>query len=514
MKKIVYILCAAAALASGLWGCQKKTEEAVKTVDLRYRANDSYDLPATGARAFTILVVSSDPWTVSSEHPDWCIISEEQGEASDPSLIHLGQATPTTISIQYYDNIDLDDRVDKITIQSDYWVGKVITVNQKGCAFLTVPDADMDLSVEKAGGDYTVHIASNQKWSSKVTDGEWLSIKTGETGEGDGNVVVEAGTNDQEIRYGEVTVYDRHAVAVAKISFTQDGVQLVPLSQELRAAYNQTSAEVEVKSNTRWKAYKLSAGDDWFEISESTREGVGDGKIQITITPNDDTSLREAEIILETANPDDYHVERTIVLKQAYHMLPVVYTFDNAELEKWNSQGTVLPVYTSGSGMLFANGSKIQNGSMPFGDYTFYWKDIVATGASTRIRITFAYADLEEMKFGLRNSSGKNVMYLDFNESSTKKSTKPTVGSLPETDFSAPHSVSCRFTSIPGTEYCQVSFYLDDEPAMEFTSSDKVMDEVKWGTKINMYIQVDSGNTTDAVVLEKYEYTAPFNWDD
>ena len=78
-------------------------------MDLRYRAGDSYDLPATGAQAFTILVASTDPWTVTSEHPDWCIISEEEGEASDPELVHTGKATPTTIRIQYYDNTSLDD---------------------------------------------------------------------------------------------------------------------------------------------------------------------------------------------------------------------------------------------------------------------------------------------------------------------------------------------------------------------------------------------------------------------
>ena len=79
MKKIIHIFCAAAVLLTVLAGCQKKAGEAVKTVDLRYRANDSYDLPNTGAQAFTILVASTDPWTVTSAHPDWCYISQEQG---------------------------------------------------------------------------------------------------------------------------------------------------------------------------------------------------------------------------------------------------------------------------------------------------------------------------------------------------------------------------------------------------------------------------------------------------
>ena len=147
MKKTVNIFCAAAVLLTVLAGCQKKAEEAMKTVDLRYRAESSYDLPATDAQSFTILVASTEPWTVTSAHPDWCIISEEEGDASDAELVHTGKATPTTIRIQYYDNTSLDDRTDKIYIKSDYWTGKTITVNQKGIAFLTIPEADLDLAV-------------------------------------------------------------------------------------------------------------------------------------------------------------------------------------------------------------------------------------------------------------------------------------------------------------------------------------------------------------------------------
>ena len=216
MRKLVYILCAAAALV-GLWGCQNKEEPPVKTVDLRYRVNDSYELPATGAQAFTILVASTDPWTVTSEHPDWCIISEEEGAASDPDDVHAGKAVPTTIRVQYYDNTFLDDRVDKITIKSDYWVGKVVTVTQKGSAFLTVPEEDLNQEVEKAGGQFVIHVSSNQDWSSRVTDGDWVSISEGASGTGTGTITVDAADNAAELRYAEVTVFDRHDVAAARI---------------------------------------------------------------------------------------------------------------------------------------------------------------------------------------------------------------------------------------------------------------------------------------------------------
>lgn len=520
MKKIINILCITPALlailAGGLWGCAQKEAPQQEVIDLRYRVEDSYELSATNAQAFTILVASTHPWMVTSEHPDWCIIDIEEGEASNADEVLTGKATPTTVKVKYYDNTDLDDRTDKITISSDYWVGKVVTVNQKGIAYLSVPSEDLSKDVLKAGGDFTIHIKSNQDWSAKVTEGDWLTITDGLTGNGIGTVTVTAAANAQELRYGEMTVYDRHSVESAKILFTQDGVQLVPVSTEIRAVYDQTAAEVEVKSNTKWTVAKEAETDDWFQILNTS--GEGNGKIQLSFNQNDGEGIRRAGIIIKNVidNPEEFQVEKAIVVKQGYHVIPEVHVFNNDELATWNAESATLPTFESGKGMLFSNVCTLQNGSMPFGDYTFYWKDINAVNNGVRIRTVFAYSDVEEIKFGLRiSSSGNKVMYLDFNAASSGKSGKPEGYSVPEgVDFSVPHNFGCRFLPIMGSEYCHVSIYLDGKMILEFDTSEKIMDEVKWGTKINMYISVDSGGSGDSAVLEKYEYSAPLNWDD
>ena len=515
MKRIVYILCCAAALLAGLCGCQQKIEEPMKYVDLRYKAQDRYDLAATGAKAFTIQVVSTDPWTVTSEHPDWCIISEEEGDASDRDLVHVGKAEVTVISIQYYDNKQLDDRIDKITIQSDYWVGKVITVHQAGNAFLNVPADELEWDVDKAGGDYTIHVKSNQDWSARVTDGEWISIAEGATGSGTGAIKVHAQDNAKEMRYAELTVFDRNNVATVVVKFTQDGVKLVPSDLEVRLGYDKTSCEIDVASNTQWVVVKNNEVDDWFEIL--TPSGEKDGKILLSMTPNEGTRIRSSVIILRNvvAKEGDFVAEKYITIKQAYRVIPVVHVFDNDELGNW-SQSSVTPSFVSGKGMLFPNGCTLQNGSMPFGDYTFYWRDFSAINNGIRFRVVFAYSDIEEIKFGLRlSSSGNPVMYLDFNASTSGKSGKPEGYSVPENiDFSVAHSFGCRFMPIIDSEYCRVGIYLDGDLVLEFDTSEKILDEVKWGTKINMYLSVDSGGAGDSAVLEKYEYSAPLEWGD
>ena len=508
MKKIIHILIAATVLLMALAGCQKKAEAPVKTVDLRYRAGDSYDLPATGAQAFTILVASTDPWTVTSEHPDWCIISEEEGEASDPELVHTGKATPTTIRIQYYDNTSLDDRTDKIFIKSDYWTGKTITVNQKGIAFLTIPEADLDLAVEKAGGDYFIHIASNQPWSSEVTDGDWIEITDGATGEGDGLVTVSADINTMELRYAEVTVYDRHQEPVAQILFTQDGVQLVPASEEIRAGYDQLSGELEIVSNTKWTVSKASEGDDWFTIVNPA--GEGDGKIQLTFTQNDEEGLRKADIIVKNVveNPEDFQVEKTIVVKQAYRIEPVRVVVDNDELSLWKSDWANAPTYAKGVGTTFVGKARL-NRSMAFGSYTFRWSNFVTDPelGGPRVRHWFCFSESAEIKADIRPADAK--VSFDFNAAGDGN--KPSVDAYTAIeDWTQPMELTIKFDP-SGPEHCHITYLVNGVEAGSWDSGPELMRSVLWNAGINMYFGVDVGGSA---ICEWYEYTAPMNWDE
>ena len=508
MKKIVYIFCAAAVLLGALQGCQKKAEEAVKTVDLRYRANDSYDLPATGAQSFTILVASTDPWTVTSEHPDWCIISEEEGEASNPELVHTGKATPTTIRVQYYDNTFLDDRTDKITIQSDYWVGKVITVNQKGIAFLTIPESDLDLSVEKVGGNYYIHINSNQPWSARVTDGDWISITDGASGEGVGTVTVTALDNVAELRYAEVTVYDRHEVASAKILFTQDGVQLVPAVTEVRAGFDQLSSELEITSNTDWVVVKASESDDWFTLENAS--GKGNGTVKINFTQNNDEGLRKAEVIVKNvvANPEDFQVEKTIVVKQAYKIEPVRVVVDNDELSLWKSDWANVPTYAKGVGTTFVGKARL-NRSMAFGSYTFRWSNFVTDPelGGPRIRHWFCFNESCELKADIRPADVK--VSFDFNAAGDGN--KPSLNSYTAIDdWTQPIELTIKFDP-SGAEHCHVTYLVNGVEAGSFDTAPDLLRSVTWNAGINMYFGVD---VAGSALCEWYEYTAPMNWDE
>lgn len=508
MKKIIHII-AAVVLFGGLAGCAQKEPEAIQAVDLRYRAESEYNLAATGAKPFTIVVTSSAPWSVTSAHPDWCIISEETGDASPADSVHVGRGTKTSIRIQYYDNLDLDDRVDKITIQSDYWVGKVITVNQKGIAFLTVPADEQEVAVTKAGGDYSFHVNSNQNWSAEVTEGRWLSISEGATGSGNGIVSVTAEENASELRYSVVTVYDRNKVPMATVHFTQDGVQLVPGAEEIRAGYDQLSASVDIVSNAKWQVVKGADEADWFTIDTPT--GEGNGTITLSLTQNDGTAIRKSSILIRnvSSDPDDPVIEKSVVVKQAYKVSPQRYIVNEDEIAKWDLEWANPPVYTKDVGTLFKAQSRLHNGSMPFGTYTFRWSNFTLDPAASeglRVRHWFCFGESCELKFDIRPADGK--ISFDFNVAGDGN--KPSIDAYTAVDFTQPIEITYKFDP-SGTEYCKVTYLVNGEEAGSFETSETLLRTVKWGSTINLYFGADKSGSA---VCEWYEYTAPLNWDE
>ena len=516
MKQIIKLFCCAAALVTGLAGCVPKNEEPMKIVDLRYRAMDTYELPATRAEAFTILVASTDPWTITSEHPEWCYITEEEGDASDPDAVHEGRAEATTIRVQYYDNLKLDDRQDKLTIKSDYWVGKVITVNQKGIAYLKISEEDQNQDVEKAGGEYTIHINANQDWSAKVTEGEWLSITDGASGTLDGDITLQAIDNPTEQRYASVTVYDRHGEPMYVVRFTQDGIQLDLANPELRTDYNQETASAKIVSNGKWTVAKASAADDWFTLD--TTSGEGDGTIQITLTQNDEDAVRAAEIVVKSVveHEGDYQAEKTLTLKQAYKVTPTRYILDNEEMSLWKSDQTNAPVYTKGVGTFFKYPCRLNRGDMPMGTYTFRWTDIQTTpdASLARARAWFCFSESAELKCDLRPFEDGGKVTFDFNAAGDGN--KPSVSSIPDVDFSQPVEFTVKFEpnnvfdETGEKEYCHVQFYVNGVPGSSFDTAPDLFRTCYWGAKINLYFGMYNSGSA---VCEWYEYSKPIDWD-
>lgn len=557
MKKIINILLASAALLTVLSGCQERTEGDVKVVDLRYRVNDSYDLTATNAQPFTITIASSDPWYIYSEHPEWCIISQEQGAAvEDLEQLHVGKAPVTTVSVQYYNNPNLDDREDRIIIQSDFWIGKKVVVRQKGTAFLTISDEDLDQKVVKGGGEYTIHIDSNQDWSAQVTQGKWLSISDGATGSQAGDITLTAADNFSEMRYASVTIYDRHNKPMHVAKFTQDGIQIEPVKAEYRTFYNDESVAISLKSNAKWTVSKESEWDDWFTID--TLEGEGDGDIQITLTPNEDKSVRSANIILRnvTETEEDVQIERAVVLKQGYQVIPEHHVMNSDELLLWSSDWANDPVYVKDVGTYFDypcrvnSGHSIGNASTVLEEestsapnsaiFVFRWSAITSGVAADakdqpRVRQWFCFnkdkADKDaEMKVDIRPFDGTGgKITVDFNAAGDGN--KPKVSEITSSDVALdwtqaielwvkfePNEVFSEYKPDPDgeevqyREYCKVSIGVNGKFVRSFDTSLELFRTCFWNTEFRLYMGMY--NAFGNAICESYDFYAPINWDD
>lgn len=506
MKRYLLSFCAALALVSGLGGCQEKEEGPMKWVDLRYRAEDSYSLPWESPEAFSFLVKSTDPWTVRSYNPEWCTITPAEGEGN-PVIV---DAETYTVTVQYKDNAQLDDRVDTLEIKSDYWVGKLITVYQKGNAYLDVKDEEQNLEIAKTGGELTFDVSANQDWSAKVIEGsDWLAIKSGATGSLDGSVILTVGENTGEKRYGAVSVLDRHGVERVVVKVIEDGVQLDPATFEVRAAYNQGVYELNVVSNASWKAEKTDDKAQWFTIENP--ENTGEAVLRIAMNDNGGNSLRKTSIRIETiAEPGEPVVTREVVLKQAYLQIPQRTIFDDSEMSYWRPDKGVNPVYLGEQGTYFeatTSGSvyaRLYRSDMPMGTHTYRWHSF---SADARVRLWWTFGNNNEIKYNLRGN-GDGTGY-------TEISTSP---SGPDSDFvnvegvdmTVPHEMTVKFTPSEINEgYCHVQFILDGVEFQSFDTGDGAVMECTWMKEIGIYFGCYTGNA----ICEWYDYTEPFSWD-
>ena len=510
MKKILYIITFGLFLLAGLTACEQKEDpQPLETVDLRYLAKDNYDLDAVSPKAFTIVVKSTKPWTIKSDHPDWCIIDMEEGEAVPDSLVHVGKGENTNVTVQYYDNTQLDDRTDYIEIASFGFIGKRVVVKQRGIAYLNVPEADIEegLILSKSGEDVSIHVNSNQDWSAKVLSGEWLKIVSGETGSLNGEVVLRAGENAGEKRYSSVGIYDRHGEERALISITQDGVQLDPESFEIRAGYDQLTASLSVVSNTKWSAKKSSESDTWFDIVNPDGHD-GDDVLNLTFQDNSaGKAVRSSVIVLTTeAKEGSTPAEKIIAVKQAFPVVPERIYFNDDTMTNWSVDWDHAPVWTEGVGTLFLATSRLHNSHMPFGNYTFRWSGI-QNGA--RVRHWFCFSDGVELKVDVRIASSK--ISFDFNKASTGD--KPSLDAYTSVDFSQPIEVTYKFD--PGSgDYCHVTYLYNGTPMGSFDTSADILPTVKWDSEVNMYVGVaQESGTGGSAVLEWVDYTAPIKWE-
>lgn len=369
LKQFINSSFLAVAILTAFSGC-KDDDEAQKWVDLRYKVEqDSYMIDALGTEQVTIYVKSTDPWEVFGENrSDWYSISPSTG---DPGETY-------TVNITCHENKELDDRSDIINIKSDYWTGKKFTLTQKGTAYLNVEGVDL---INQEGDPETFNVLTNQKWTAKVTEGDiWLSIKSGTSGELDGQITVTATPNTGEQRTGVVTIYDRHGVVAQEVQCTQDGVLLNPETPEngswFRLYEEAQQLTIHVESNAGWTVSKENEEDDtWYHFAETSFNGTAD--LVINVDEHIGSSVRTATILLSTvAEEGATPLVKKVRFKQANPKIPQTTELNKVISGDYYGPSGLMPgrynFYFEPFGATNVNLFWIWNGSTPYAELRYH----------------------------------------------------------------------------------------------------------------------------------------------
>lgn len=457
-------------------------EEDANWVDLRYRVEDAYELEAKNPISITFQVKSTKPWEVFGTR-NWYAISPDKGEAGDKQ----------TVTITCTDNEDLDDRIDTISIKSDYWVGKQFTILQKGTAYLDL--SDIDFIIPKQGGEGSFQVLSNQKWTARVIDGaNWLSVVVGESGDLNGEVKVSAKENNGEQRVGLVEIYDRHGVAKCIAECTQAGVVLNPETpgngKWFALEANTQQLEVAVEANSEWVAEKNDPNDEWFQIVSVTSD-----KITLSVTENIGQAVRQGIVLLKTKAVEGTEV---ITKELKFKQINKAYTIIN-QLDKTYSSG----VHSIASNLL------------P-GKYIFYFKENIDAKVDVMCSLTWkwgsAAADICKVESRIRPGGYAQGFTSPWNNHYNYAN--PTGGT--KLDLSKPHSVGFQVEEdsevTPSMTNC--CWFVDGVEVANikkkggFFNPNTMFWERVFAPNGELSINVAGG----AVTLEKYECTPMLNW--
>ncbi len=459
-------------------------------VDLRFRAEDAYELSAESPEPIRLQVKSTKPWSVTGVNDKWCEITPGDGPAGETY----------DVTVQYSDNTELDDRLDTITVRSDYWVGKTVTVRQKGLAYLRTEDAE-GIEIQQTGGSAQFTIAANQNWSAEL-DPEaksWLTVNSELKGHGNATVNFSAGDNRGERRYATFTIFDRHGIKAAEVTVAQIGVQLDPAETLLKTDFKAKELSIDVVSNIHWTAELEDPETTWLTFDKA--EFDGSATLAMRLGEHTGMTIRNATIILKSKpEAGATQVVRRIILRQANDPIPEHYEFNLSEKAKWSvNQGSA---DFADDDVTFTPGRLLRYGFRT-GNYKFRIKSMDADANPT----LYICKGNFEIRFHLSAASKKTDVSVRNNGTKFKADN---ISFNP----GEPHTVEVRMDRTEN-EFIKFSWLLDGTEFNTYTADGSDGSELtpEYGSEFSIFVGCYKGT----VCYDWWEYQLPycdFDWGD
>jgi hypothetical protein len=323
----------------------------------------------------------------------------------------------------------LDDRLDSIKIQSDYWIGKTFALEQKGIAYLNAGAGDSGVLKSKEPGTASFMIQANQPWSVEVTEGSgWLSVEENASGgeakkDTETEVRLRFKSNLGEARVGKLTIFDRNRNEKTKVEVqcTQEGIILVPVipADQQKFGYfrihdaGASQFTIAVESNGDWIASKENEGDNWYAIVGQTAFN-GNGTITVEMTENTTPAVRIANIVFNTPEVEGAEVvTKSVTIKQANTPQAIRTKMDAGGLGAWNVINGYEKPIASDAGAIFAKAG-VQRSDFKPGNFKVKVKDMTS---DTWCAIVITYVNpnnpttAHSITIGLNNTAAKNQLW-------------------------------------------------------------------------------------------------------
>ena len=247
--------------------------------------------PATGGSGSLSVATTRDcSWSATAD-TSWIALSPASGQG-EGSVAFTVAANPAPAA-----------RSAGITVS-----GERVTVSQAAapCHFDLNRTRD---GIDAAGGQLSVGVTTLNgcAWSASSA-ASWIAIRSGQSGNGNGTVVLSVAGNTGAQRSGTVTIAGQPYVV------TQDAAAATPAppsptppptlppscspslsasAQSFAAAGGATTVNVSVQSGCAWSA---SSSAEWIAVSGSS--GSGDGQVRLSVATNTNVATRTAIVTI------------------------------------------------------------------------------------------------------------------------------------------------------------------------------------------------------------------------
>lgn len=531
MKKIIYITGLLSLIFIGLALNSCDSNDKLYGVDLRYEESgkkivkDLYIVDAKGSSTLEFRVKSDHPWRIYGSQ-DWYTITPAEGVADEVA----------TVSIVCKENTELDDRIDTIRIQSDYWVGKKFTLLQEGIAYLNTDVGAAGLLQDKEEGTASFTVLANQPWSIEVTEGSnWLSIVENSSGgeekvDSETEVKLSINKNNGEARIAKLTLFDRNKDEQTKVEvlINQEGIILnpiIPVEQQKFGYFRITETgaselSISVESNGEWYVAKENDSDDWYSI-DGNSEFENNATVKLIINENNSSAVRVANVLFKTKETEGAEViTKSVTIKQANIPQPDRTILDAGGIGSWTTiSGLGQPIPGDGGASFDVAG--ITKSGFKQGTFKMSMRDM---NGQSRPYLHLIYKEasgtdiLHRITIGLNDPSQANRLWTFVTPWGFAG---PQVSAfVGDVNMTSPHTFGLRLSEYEG--YIKIEYMLDDVVIHDYITNGKdrtssVSNVATYGayvmpydTEVRVELRCDRGST----FVEWFEYTPNIDWKD